>query len=217
MHVDPRGRVKDIASASEAAERVLESCGVDFCCKGDSTLREACAQAGVNEHEVERRLRELPDATGERWDDVGDLVDVILGVGHERTRHAVAEVRAAAPRGRHAELDRALDELFALSGEQMHLEQSLFHHVRALARARAGRGPFPAPPFSTMHVHGKRLHEGHKRIHQKLRRVHTLASAPGVDSPAIRRAVDALTHAMVRHMHLVNNELLPRARALEPE
>jgi iron-sulfur cluster repair protein YtfE (RIC family) len=218
MRIDPRGRVKDIASASEEAERVLETCGVDFCCRGEASLDEACAVAGVNPLEVERQLRDLPDAGPARqWDDVADLVDDVVGSGHPDTRAAIARVRDAAAMTQSGDLDAALDQLEALSSEQMRAEGALFQRVRALADARSARGPFPEPPFTTIHVHGARIREGHGRIHDQLRHVRAIAHAPGVDSLPLRRALEGLVHAMVSHMHLVNNELLPRAQALEPE
>lgn len=217
MRVDPRGRVKDIASASDAAERVLESCDVDFCCNGDRCLRDACAAAGVSVADVERRLSEIPESVPRTWDDVADLVDVAVGSGQQCAGAAIAAVRAGAPRGANAELDAAVDELAELFAEQTRDEERLFERVRALADARSARGPFPEPPFTTIRLHGKRLGSAYERLHERLRRVRALAYAPDVDSPTLRDATAALTHAMVTHMHLVNNELLPRAKALEPE
>ena len=214
MRVDPRRRIKEIASASEAAERVLESCGVDYCCKGDVTLLEACARAGLDARDVEKQLRELPDPEPHHWEDTVELLDHIVGVCHPRTHHALARARAAA----HGTAVReTLDELAELATAQMKEEASLFRHVRALAAARAARGPFPDPPFTTIRTHGRKLRERHAKIHDLLRHARALARAPSVDSPALRHAMDALAHALVAQMHLENNELLPRARALEPE
>jgi regulator of cell morphogenesis and NO signaling len=222
MRIDPAGRVKDIASLSEEAEHLLESWGVDFCCKGDESLREACAKAGINPVEVERRLRELPDAVPHMWDDVADLVDYVLGSCYPRTRDALERARevvreARAPGDARYALAAALDELASLSDAQMKAEEDLFGQVRALAEARSARGPFPAPPFTTVRDHEQPLRERHERIHDQLRRVHALARAPEIDSIPLRRAVDALVHATVAQMHLVDNELVPRARSLEPE
>lgn len=222
MRIDPRGRLKDIASASEAAERVLESYGVDFCCHGDASLREACAGAGLDLGDVEHRLRECPETTQPHWDDVANLIDVIVGSCHVRTRAALAATRAAVEQSHRSgaafrALIEAIDALEKLVIGQMNEEDALFRRVRALAEARASRGPYPAPPFTTVHVHGRRLRAGHTKIHDKLRRVRALAQTPEMDAPALRHRVDALSHAIVGQMHLENNELLPRARALEPE
>ena len=60
MHIDHRRHVKDIASANEAAKSVLESCGVDFCCKGEASLREACIHAEVDPTEIEQKAPRAP-------------------------------------------------------------------------------------------------------------------------------------------------------------
>ena len=214
MRVDPHRRIKEIASASEAAERVLESCGVDYCCKGDVSLLEACAGAGLNARDVEKRLRELPDPKPHHWEDTVELVDHVIGVCHPRTHEALARARAVA---HGTAVHRTLDDLATLATAQMKEEASLFRHVRALATARAARGPFPDPPFTTIRTHGRKLRERHAKMHDLLRQACALARAPSVDSPPLRHAMAALEHALVAQMHLENNELLPRARALEPE
>ena len=99
----------------------------------------------------------------------------------------------------------------------MHDDEVLFRHVRALADARSGRGPFPPPPLSTIRAQAQRLREAHAHLHDQLRHVRALARSPEIDTIPIRRAIDHLAHALVEQMHLVNNELLPRARDLEPQ
>ncbi|MGO8991798.1 MAG: hypothetical protein ACLQVI_00610, partial [Polyangiaceae bacterium] len=50
-------------------------------------------------------------------------------------------------------------------------EETLYVRIRSLADARMGRGPYPAPPFRTVHEHGDRLREGHRRTHDHIRQV----------------------------------------------
>jgi regulator of cell morphogenesis and NO signaling len=214
MHIDHRRHVKDIASASEAAKSVLESCGVDFCCKGEASLREACIHAAVDPSEVEQRLRELPETPNQVWDDVSSLVDHVVEMCHPATRDAIKHARSVAG---HGALADALDVLERSALARMHDDEVLFRHVRALADARSGRGPFPLGPFATIRSQGHSLREAHARLHDHLRHVRAIASSPEVDTIPIRRAVDHLAHALVEQMHLVNNELIPRAKALEPE
>ncbi len=213
MQIDHRRHVKDIASASEAAKSVLESCGVDFCCKGEASLREACINASVDPAEVEQQLRDLPENPSP-WDDVTSLVDHIVEVCHPATRDAIKHARTVAGRGA---LSEALGDLERSALARMHDDEVLFRHVRALADARSGRGPFPQAPFATTRSQARRLHEAHAHLHDDLRRVRAVARSPEVDTIPIRRAIDHLVHALVEQIHLVNNELIPRAKALEPE
>lgn len=214
MHIDRRRHVKDIASASEAAKSVLESCGVDFCCKGEASLREACINAEVDPSEIEQRLRELPDLPAPTWDDVASLVDHVVETCHPATRDAILHARSVAA---HGPLGDALEVLQRSAFALMHDDEVLFRHVRALADARAGRGPFPPPPLATVRTQTQRLREAHAHLHDQLRNVRALARSPEIDTIPVRRAIDHLAHALVEQMHLVNNELLPRARDLEPQ
>lgn len=214
MHIDHRRHVKDIASASEAAKSVLESCGVDFCCKGEASLREACIHAAVDPTEVEQKLRELPDAPTQAWDDVSSLVDHVVETCHPATRDAIRHARSVAGRGALAD---ALDALERSVLARISDDEVLFRHVRSLADARSGRGPFPPAPFAAVRSQAHRLREAHARLHDELRRVRAVASSPAAESSPARRAIDHLAHTLVEQMHLVNNELIPRAKALEPE
>jgi len=213
MHIDHRRHVKDIASANEAAKALLESCGVDFCCKGEASLREACISAAVDPKEVERRLRDLPDAPSMAWDDVTTLVDHVVEACHPATRDAIHHALSVAG---HGALASAIESLKRAAFERMRDDEALFRHVRALADARSGRGPFPNPPLSTVSAQIQRLRAAHARLHDELRRVRTIAESSQADTVAARHAIDQLAHALVEQMHLVQNELLPRARDLEP-
>lgn len=214
MHIDHRRHVKDIASSNEAAKSVLESCGVDFCCKGDASLREACINAEVDPTEVEQKLKELPELPARSWDDVASLVDHVVDACHPATRDAILHARSVAA---HGPLANALESLQRSAFALMYDDEVLFRHVRALADARTGRGPFPPPPLSTVRAQMQRLREAHAHLHDELRNVRAIARAPEIDTIPIRRAVEHLEHALVEQMHLVNNELLPRARDLEPQ
>jgi hypothetical protein len=50
-------RVKDIAVADPATTKILEQAGVDYCCGGYRSLRDACADAGVPSQELIEQLR----------------------------------------------------------------------------------------------------------------------------------------------------------------
>jgi regulator of cell morphogenesis and NO signaling len=54
--IDATVTVDDIVSDSISAAKVLSKHGIDFCCEGERTLKEACAEAGIS---VNRLLREI--------------------------------------------------------------------------------------------------------------------------------------------------------------
>jgi regulator of cell morphogenesis and NO signaling len=210
MLIHANKRVKEIASAGESARVLLEHSGVDFCCEGNASLREACARAGADAADLERRLSVLPEAP--RTCELAELVDHIVTSVHPRTRTALVEARAESAKLGLGALGSALTELARVADERMREDEQVLRHVRALAEARAGRGPFPDGPFTTVHTTEHRIREGHARLHDALRKVRHLAHESAVPLPAI----DELKSALVDQMHIVNNELLPYARDLEP-
>jgi hypothetical protein len=170
------------------------------------------ADAAAPNHETRERTLALcaenarpRDACTPRWDDVGELIDHLLTTIHPTTRAAVKHVRSLA--GAHTRLVDFEARLLA----QMEEDEVVFERVRQLADARSSRGPFPPPPWG-VGAQEQRMRERHAQLHQQAQEMCAIARARGV--PQDR--VDALVQALATHFHLVSEELLPRACALEP-
>ncbi len=224
MNIDRKSRLRDIANAGTAARRVLDHADLDYCCEGGWTLGEACDASSVDLVSIESELRAVApeiDAWEER--EISAVLDSVLTKCHPRTRRLLSEATAAAvalcaTNVRARPLADALGTLGLHVLKQMHEEEeSLFARVRALADARMGRGPYPAPPFRTIGEHGDRLRKGHRRTHDYIRLVRTLlGNLDGVGGEELTRRIEAALSSLTEQMHLENNELLPRARDLEP-
>jgi regulator of cell morphogenesis and NO signaling len=223
MQIHEDTLLREIANTGQAARRLLERSGLDFCCHGDRTLGDACKQAGVDRTAVEDALRTLPPPAGDDWahTEVAALVDHVLGDCHPETERRLAALEALAngltPEGA-SELRQAVVELASATRAQMREEEErYFVRVRALADARKGRGPFPSPPFRTIHEHEKDLRARHADIYERFRRARALSAAlRGPGAALVRNAVGALGVALLEQLHLENNLLLPLARDLEP-
>ena len=225
MNIDRETRLRDAANAGTIARRVLERAGLDYCCEGERTVAEACAASRIDVGPIEAELRALGSdeerARSER--DLSAVLDSVLVECHPRTKRLLADAAAAAvnlcstvPSAR--PLAEAIRALMAHASKQMREEEeTLFMRVRLLADARMGRGPFPPPPFRTIHEHGERLREGHRRAHEYMRKVRALTQAlkgPGVGEVSLK--VETALSSLAEQMHLENNELIPRALDLEP-
>lgn len=144
------------------------------------------------------------------WEDITSLVDHIALRCHPATRRSLAAACACADEA----VRDALRAFAAKLEQQIAADEALLTTVRALAEARAGRGPFPAPPFTAVHACGQLARHSHARLNETLRQIRTHATS---SNAATIRAVDALVLALAQQSHLFTNELLPWARDLEPE
>jgi regulator of cell morphogenesis and NO signaling len=142
----------DLVASVPGSARVLESYGLDYCCRGARPLADACAQGALDVHEVVAALRDLEPGPAPDWSSMSpaDLVDHVEST-HHRYLHtelprldALAQKVASVHGGRHPELMDVLADLRDLRDDlEPHLakeERVLFPAVRHLvAESEAGR------------------------------------------------------------------------------
>ncbi|MCB1301958.1 MAG: DUF542 domain-containing protein, partial [Tetrasphaera sp.] len=56
MPVDTAATLGELVTADPRRSRVLQDYGLDYCCHGDRSLDQACAEAGLRSAEVAARL-----------------------------------------------------------------------------------------------------------------------------------------------------------------
>ncbi|HPD17333.1 MAG TPA: iron-sulfur cluster repair di-iron protein [Planctomycetota bacterium] len=234
--------VRDIVVQYPQTRRVLERCGVDYCCGGAQPLRAAAAEAGLAPSELLGQLRQAlaeppPDAAAARDWAAAPLVELL---GHIETRHH-AFMKQQLPRlgallakvlqahgPRHGRMLAELQEVFhALRDEiELHLmkeEQVLFPYLRRLEAHAAGRGPRPALPCASVEGPIQQMQAEHDNAGAALARMRALTGgyAPPADAcptfRALYEGLAALEADLHEHIHLENNIVFPRALALEPE
>ena len=74
----------DLVAGQPTAARVLDRFGLDFCCHGDRTLGDACAEAGVDASVVETELAAVPETGDTSWTtlDLPALADHVVATHH---------------------------------------------------------------------------------------------------------------------------------------
>jgi regulator of cell morphogenesis and NO signaling len=155
MNFSTETKVKEIALANPAARRILEDAGVDYCCGGGKSLREACMHAGITAAEILNRLRQNTGLTGPadtEWTSapLADLTRHIRECHHQYVRDSIPRVRAllAKIREKHGAKHREIGEIERLFGDvarelTSHMqkeEQILFPYIDALERSANGNG-----------------------------------------------------------------------------
>jgi len=216
--LNPDRLLADLAVEHPAASRVFHRHGLDFCCHGRVSLRDACARAGLDAQALldELAAATADGATGPRPDQqpFPELIQHILDRYHADHREEVPRLlemarrveqvhggRAECPRGLAAHLEAMLE---ALEDHMLKEEHVLFPMILA------GRGRQTAMPISAME-------DEHRDHGQNLARLRELAhgySAPA-DACSTWRALYMglleLERMLMEHIHIENNVLFPRA------
>src|SRR5512143_3645934 len=91
--------IREIVRSDHRAAAVFEKFSIDFCCGGNKTLEEACAQKGIDPALISRELQQ-PDETGSpdnirpgEWD-LDTLSDFIVNNHHRYVRRMLPTLQA---------------------------------------------------------------------------------------------------------------------------
>ena len=233
MTIDLETRVGDLVLAWPQAMRYLEDQGVDYCCGGHRTLREASEVAGRAPLQVLAGVKalEAPVAgvpSPQTWMDAS-LTELIAHI--EATHHAY--LRIELPRldallekvlGAHGENHPELDEVFdlfqALASDLMpHLmkeEQILFPFIRQMDSGRPAEACFASvqSPIRVMEAE----HEAVGALLVRLRSCSSGYAVPADGCASFRTLYDglkAMEEDLHLHIYLENQILHPRARKME--
>lgn len=222
----PVGRI--VRDQPETA-RIFALVEIDYCCGGDASLGEAAAAKQVNVHRlldalaavrggpVDGATQVLPHAT------VDDLMTHIIDVYHAPLRRDLPDLEdriATVVRVHgdgHPELPEVQVTFRALrAGMEQHLQVEEARVFPAIAHLAAGR------PVDAMEPMIQALFDDHDEVAAALQTLHRLTNgyAPPTRACALYRGVlrdlDHLERQTMAHVHLENQVLLPRARAMLP-
>lgn len=211
----------DLVAERPARARVLERLGIDYCCHGQRTLRNASEAAGLAPDAVAAEVEAVTDDSGadiDRLEPVA-LIDHILSTHHDYLHEELPLLVALADKvrdvhgSRHPELTRVADLVHEIRDDlEPHLakeEQVLFPAIRDWAD---GERSFP---FGTLANPVRMMMLEHDRAGELLEELRTVTSqyVPPADGCASYQTLyarlehlEADTH---RHVHLENNVLFP--------
>lgn len=214
----------DLAASIPAATRVFLRHGLDFCCRGQRTLADACAQAGLDAvtiaNEIEAERARGGDVVSWETRSQAELADHIERHYHAALRRDVPPLIEAAIRVERVHADKpdvprglaaALERFWFEMQEHMHKEEAvLFPMLRQGARGQAVF--MPVRVMQHEHdMHGENLEE--------LREItgnYEIPEGACGTWRALYEGLAALQRDLMEHIHLENNVLFLRAtRAAE--
>lgn len=231
--------VRELAVENLSATRVFEKLGIDYCCGGNRSLREACESAGVQFDEVLASLENAQRSTqvteDRDWqaETLASLVEHIQSTHHTYTREEIARLvplleKVCSVHGKnHPELFEVrgifLGLVQELSSHLMKEEMILFPYVRGLEEAKASGGPVARAPFGSVQNPVAMMEHEHDSAGNALRAMSKVTngySAPAdacVSYQTLYKALAAFEADLHRHIHLENNILFPRAVEMEKQ
>ncbi len=207
--------LSEIVTCFPGASRVLERHGIDYCCEGDRSLADACADREVSaEAALAEMDGELPAPPHARWDrlPVGDLIQHIFHAHHDSSRAALARLRGMAARVERAHADHESCP-HGLAEHIGRLSEEIEDHLR-----REEAVVFPAIERGVLRGGASIdvVRRDHQDLMERLARARWLAKGFRPPPDACLTWVELyvglarLEHGLQYHIHLENNVLFSR-------
>lgn len=236
MTVEATKTVGAIAAELPATTREFEKLGIDYCCGGNRTLREACAEANIPIEQALARLEKstsVPLDPGKDWQKqlLADLIAHITSTHHVFVREECPRIGALATKvvgvhgKNHPELLQVQEIFTALAAElSVHLmkeEQILFPYVSRMEESALAGEAAPPSMFGTVANPVRMMMQEHDGAGDALRSLRAITSDYKVPEDAcisyrtLYQAIQGFEADLHQHIHLENNILFPRAIAME--
>ena len=218
---------KDIRKAE-----ILKAKGIDFCCGGHKTLKEAGAEAGISEAELQDALASVeqsplaPSQDFDRWE-IDFLADYIVNTHHRYVKNSIPVIKGMAIKvaQRHGEthpelnkLARHLDDFF--DDLLLHLEKEekiLFPAIKErVAKNRDAAFEAGIPP-ELIAQSIKLMQKEHEIAGEDLTFFRKLTNQYRLPEDACNsytylfEKIKEFEHDLQQHIHLENNILFPKA------
>ncbi len=229
----------EIAARDLRKAQVFKKYGLDFCCGGKKTVKEACAEKGLDVTKVEQELqqgsqlvvasRALPYND---WE-LDFLADYIVNTHHTYVRNTLPDISTYAQKvakvhaKQHPELMEINTLVESISEELMgHLpkeEQILFPFIKQLVQARNLNQPVEKPHFGTVENPVRMMEAEHESAGHNLEKIRELSNNYTLPEDAcgsykmLFSMLEEFESDLHIHIHLENNILFPKALELEKQ
>lgn len=229
----------EIAAKDLRKAAVFKKYGLDFCCGGKKTVKEACAEKGIDVTKVEQELREAKENPAERrplpyhdWEP-GFLADYIVNTHHSYVKNTIPDLRTYSEKvarvhgKQHPELlemntlvSKICDEMTDHMPKEEHI---LFPFIKELAKAKKNKTPLERPGFGTVENPVRMMEDEHDvagRILEKIRELshdYTLPEDACGSYKLLFKMLEEFEGDLFIHIHLENNILFPKALEIEKD
>ncbi len=225
-----------IAAKDLRKAQIFKKYGLDFCCGGKKTVKQACAEKGVDATTIEQELQQadkLPSSRPLPYTDwsLDFLTDYIVNTHHSYVVKTLPDLRSYAAKVRqvhgdhHPELIRIHELVEAINAElTSHLvkeEKVLFPYIKALVAANNNTQPLQAAHFGTVQNPINMMEMEHEAVGEYLAEIRELSNNYTLPEDAcasyslLYRLLEEFEEDLHLHIHLENNILFPKALEIE--
>lgn len=227
----------EIAAKDLRKAEVFKKYGLDFCCGGKKTVKEACAEKGIDVTNVEQELQhtEKIQSTARpvpynEWS-IDFLADYIVVTHHAYIKKNLPDLKNYAAKvmqvhsNRHPELKQVHELVEAVSAElTTHLmkeEKILFPYIKTLVAANNSEKQTAQSPFGSVQNPVNMMEMEHEMVAkdlEELRKItanYTLPEDACASYNLLYKLLDEFESDLHVHVHLENNILFPKAIELE--
>ncbi|MEL1243828.1 iron-sulfur cluster repair di-iron protein [Flavobacterium sp. DGU11] len=237
MTVDTKITIGEIVAEDFRTASVFSKYGIDFCCKGNRTLEEACEKKNITVEQLTEELSNVANASAGTTDYLSWPSDLLIDYIEKKHHRYIEEKtpvllqylnKLCKVHGeRHPELFR-INELFLQSAQDLaaHMKKEeliLFPFIKKMLKAKQTGEPIEMPHFGTVENPVAMMKDEHTTEGERFEAIAQLTD--NYNAPADACSTYKVTFAMLQefeqdlhtHIHLENNILFPRAIAMEKE
>lgn len=215
---------------------VFKNHGIDFCCGGKKTLKQACIEKGLDLTKIQRELQTAGKDPGSRQLPYEDwsldfLADYIVNTHHRYVKQALPSLRQHSTKvahvhgTQHPELHRIAQLVEEINGElSSHLvkeEKILFPYIKELVAAIKNSSRPQARYFDSVQGPINMMEMEHDLAGKKLQEIKAITNNYALPAGAcatyqlLYKLLDEFENDLYTHVHLENNILFPKALELE--
>lgn len=222
--------IGEIAAKDIRKAEAFKKLGIDFCCGGKKTVKQAIAEVGVSEEELEAELAKVAENKDggvthefDKWD-LGFLADYIYNVHHRyiRENSPILEQLAEKVAMRHGAENPELKDLVAVvhnltADLHSHIqkeEKILFPLIKQLEQGSATSSIGVDGPIAKMEAEHEDAGDELRTLRQ-LTKDYALPAGACNSYTYLFHKLEEFENDLFHHIHLENNILFPKAIALE--
>ncbi|MBX0332321.1 iron-sulfur cluster repair di-iron protein [Pontibacter sp. HSC-14F20] len=232
--------VGELVAKDYRKAQVFKKYGIDFCCNGKKSLKQACEEKGISQEQLEYELNAMPEKTAEtsrgneydKWE-LGFLGDYIVNMHHSYVREAIPALyeyttKVARVHGtRHPEVIEVAKHFVNVANElESHMpkeERVLFPFIKQMEEAKKNGVKLDRPAFGSIQNPINMMEMEHESAGGEMEAIRKLTDdfTLPADACATYRVMfsklEEFENDLHRHIHLENNVLFPKALELEKE